>query len=139
MLYMIRGRRARRRFLFLAVAASLLVVGTATFFVMRGAHEPDETVHRTTSAAISSGTLRLAFNLPCAIYAGDAERAYAAVRQRDKKTLMDMVTQRRLLMVRQGTAITVSPIHELAVVNVAGDTHPERACYIPKEMISVIQ
>jgi hypothetical protein len=124
----------------LVVAASLLAVGVATFFVVDRTNEPDRSIHRGIheTAAISS-TLRLAFNLPCAIYAADADRAYAAMRQRDKKTLMDMVAQRKLRMLRQGTGVIISPLHGLALVNIVGDAQAGRTCYIPSEMISVVQ
>jgi hypothetical protein len=134
----IRVRRARRRFLLLGAAASLLAIALVVFFVSRGKNEPDGSSDKRIAAS-PPGTLRLTFNLPCAVYSADAERAYIAMRQRDKKTLMDMVAQRKLRMVRQGTAIVVSPVSGLAIVNIVGEAHSGTTCYIPSEMVAVVQ
>lgn len=135
---MSRRRRAKRRIILFS-AAILLVFAIAVFVVFREKSKPDENSSKKISLTPPAGTVRLGFNLPCAVYSADADRAYTAVRQRDKKVLMDMVAARRLRMLRQGTDIVISPAQGIAAVDVVGDDRGTRSCYIPLEMVDVIQ
>ena len=132
----LRRRTKRRIVVFSATVLAILVV--LAFVVFRQKNVPDESKHPKASVN-TPGVVRLGFTLPCAVYSADAESAYAAVRQRDSKTLMDLVSQRRLRMLHQGTDIVISPLQGLAVVDVVGDEHGGRTCYIPLEMIGVVQ
>lgn len=92
-----------------------------------------------TVAAPLPATLRLPFTLPCAVDAGDAISLYAAVRRRDTKLLMNMVAQRRVMMVRQGTSVDLLSASQIVIVSFSQGARENLSCYIPSDIVPVIK
>ncbi|WP_184085344.1 hypothetical protein [Silvibacterium bohemicum] len=91
------------------------------------------------TVALSPATLRLPFTLPCAVDAGDANPLYAAVRGRDRTLLLDMVAQRRVMMVKQGTPVDLLPASQIVIVSLSRGGHGGLSCYIPSDIVPVIE
>jgi len=126
------GRRPRSVLIFLVVAllfASALVV---CFLQWRGLHAP-------TSGELAQAAVRLPFTLPCAVDLRDAEPVYAAIRARDKTLLMSMAAQKRIVIVRQDTPVAILSFKGTSVISVRGKARKALICYIPSDMVPVIQ
>jgi hypothetical protein len=130
------GRRARRRLI--RLTAGLLVLAAIVLAIQwRNRHM--KMAGRNGAAALAPGTLRLPFTLPCAIYSGDATPVYTAIRGRDKDQLMHMVAQKRVMMLMQGTSVALMRVNQTAMVSIYGGGREGRTCYVPSEMVPVIE
>lgn len=130
------GRRARRR-LIRFTAGLLLLAAVVLVFQWRNRYTPKPS--RSAASTLEPDTVRLPFALPCAIYSGDARPVYAAIRGRDKDQLMHLVAQKRLLMLKQGTSVVLMPVNQTAMVSIYGGGPESRNCYVPSEIVPVIQ
>jgi hypothetical protein len=52
---------------------------------------------------------------------------------------MGMVAQKRLMIVKQGTFVSLMPFNQTTVVSTYGGTHDGSSCYIPSNIIPVIE
>jgi hypothetical protein len=130
------GRRRRRRLVLLTVFGLFAV---AVMIYVIGFRNPQTALPGRSLAQAPSGTLRLPFTLPCALYSGDASPVYAAIRQRDRNALMSMVAQKRLMMVREGTSVALLPVNNIATVSIYSGVRDGRTCYVPSDIVTVIE
>jgi hypothetical protein len=128
------GRGARGRIVLTAIAGLVVVV----LFVCCLRHWRQTHVVKH-AVALSPATLRLPFTLPCAVDAGDANPLYAAVRGRDRTLLMNMVAQRRVMMVKQGTPVDLLPESQIVIVSLSRGGRGGLSCYIPSDVVPVIE
>jgi hypothetical protein len=128
------GRRARRRVILVTLTG---VLGSALFGLVwwrrpLTANDPG-------AGALAPRKLRLPFTLPCAVYSADASPIYAAIRGRDRALLMNMVSQKRVMIVKRGTSVALIPFNETAVVSIDGGVREGHSCYVPSDIIPVIE
>lgn len=129
------GRRARRRVILVSVAGLL---ASALFGLLWWRYPL--TANDAGAAALAPRKLRLPFTLPCAVYSADADPVYAAIRGRDRALLMNMVSQKRVMIVKRGTSVALIPFNDTAVVSIDGVGVSEgRSCYVPSDIIPVIE
>lgn len=130
-------RRARRKLLLLTVAC--LFASTILVYLVRLRSQRMLLAQPSSVSALAPGSLRLPFTLPCAIYSGDATPIYAALRNRDRTSLMEMVAKKRVLMVQQGTSVAIVSVSHAAMVTIGGGLREGGTCYIPSDIVPVIQ
>ncbi len=122
-----RPKKTYTNWLIGATAIGLILIAAVLWLALRPRPIP--------ATAPPSGALQLTFDMPCAPQSSDAGPFYAALRARDKSTLSTFLANKKILMVKRATPLTISPDGPLAKVAFGDPKHPT-TCYIPADVVS---
>lgn len=127
-------RRTRNKLTVIAVAAGLLLLIALVVVWMS---QPSQNSLKGTGSAAPQ-PVRLSFELPCTVQLADASTFYAALQRHDRPILSQMLTDKKIIMVHKGTALTIIPVDAVSKISF-GDPPSTQVCYVPSDVMSSFQ